>query len=65
MRNNNAVVSWNGSVVATNPGGSNPTGEEPQKAVDNNTATKWLDFNMSTGTSVLLINNTVGITSFK
>ena len=33
-------------ATATNPGGSNPTGEEPSKAIDGSTATKWLDFNI-------------------
>lgn len=37
-------VSYSGAT-ATNPGGSNPSGEEPSKAIDNNTATKWLDMN--------------------
>lgn len=31
----------------TNPGGSNPGGQEPQFAGDNDVATKWLDFNKS------------------
>ncbi len=31
----------------TNPGGSNPAGQEPQFAGDNDAATKWLDFNKS------------------
>lgn len=30
-------------ATATNPGGTNPVGEEPSKAIDNNTSTKWLD----------------------
>jgi hypothetical protein len=33
-------------ATATNPGGSNPVGEEPSKAIDGSTATKWLDFNI-------------------
>ena len=35
-------VSYAGAT-ATNPGGSNPAGEEPDKGIDNNTATKFLD----------------------
>ena len=31
-------------VDAVNPGGENPDGEEPQKALDGNPSTKWLDF---------------------
>jgi len=34
-----------GSATVTNPNGNNPTGEEPPKLVDNNTATKGLDLN--------------------
>jgi len=30
-------------ATATNPGGTNPVGEEPAKGIDNNTSTKWLD----------------------
>jgi hypothetical protein len=30
-------------ATATNPGGTNPAGEEAPKGIDNNTATKWLD----------------------
>jgi len=33
-------------ATATNPGGSNPVGEEPSKAIDGSTATKWLDYNI-------------------
>jgi len=33
------------TITASNPGGFNPTNETPSKAVDNNTSTKWLDFN--------------------
>lgn len=33
-------------ATATNPGGSNPVGEEPDKIIDGSTATKWLDFNI-------------------
>ena len=34
-------------AVATNPGGNNPSGEEAPMAIDNSTATKWLDFTSS------------------
>jgi YVTN family beta-propeller protein len=33
------------ATAATNPGGSNPAGEEPIRANDANVNTKWLDFN--------------------
>ena len=33
-------------ATATNPGGSNPVGEEPSKAIDGSTLTKWLDYNI-------------------
>ncbi|CAN5430540.1 hypothetical protein BH23VER1_BH23VER1_02910 [soil metagenome] len=33
-------------AVATNPGGNNPNAEQPPNAVDADTSTKWLDFNM-------------------
>jgi hypothetical protein len=39
-----SFVSLEGTTV-TNPGGSNPEGEEPVKAFDQNVFTKWLDFN--------------------
>ncbi len=39
------MVSFAGAT-ATNPGGSNPAGEEPSKAIDGNTNTKWLDANI-------------------
>ena len=42
-------VSWPGGTVATNPGGSNPVGEGPTQVIDNNIATKWLDFNFASG----------------
>jgi YVTN family beta-propeller protein len=32
------------AATVTNPGGSNPAGEEPIRANDGNPATKWLDF---------------------
>jgi hypothetical protein len=32
-------------ATASNPGGSSPAGEDSSKAIDNNTATKWLDTN--------------------
>jgi len=35
-------INYSGAA-ATNPGGSNPPGEEPDKGIDNNTATKFLD----------------------
>ena len=35
-------ISYTGAT-ATNPSGDNPVGEEPDKGIDGNTATKWLD----------------------
>ena len=32
-------------AVASNPGGSSPANEGPEKAIDNTTSTKFLDFN--------------------
>ena len=59
-------IAWNGSVVAINPGGSNPTPEGPQNAVDGTADTKWLDLNFSggsnIGSSVLVVDNSVDIT---
>jgi hypothetical protein len=40
----NTRIDYTGAT-ATNPGGSNPVGEEPPKGIDNDQATKWLDFN--------------------
>lgn len=34
-------------VIVTNPGGNTPTAESPDKLIDGNTGTKWLDFNKS------------------
>ncbi|MCE9612208.1 MAG: autotransporter-associated beta strand repeat-containing protein [Chthoniobacter sp.] len=36
---------WTAATTVTNPGGSNPGNEEPFRANDNNTGTKFLDFN--------------------
>jgi len=41
-------VSYAGAT-ATNPGGANPVGEEPDKGIDNNTATKFLDYSGNGG----------------
>jgi hypothetical protein len=35
-------------ITISNPGGSNPLGEQPPKLIDNNLNTKWLDFNIRT-----------------
>ena len=37
-----------GSATVSNPGGTSPVGEEPDKLIDNNLNTKWLDFNFTT-----------------
>jgi hypothetical protein len=41
-------------ATATNPGGSNPVGEEPSKGIDNDQSTKWLDFNFNTNAYAIL-----------
>jgi len=41
-------VNYSGAT-ATNPGGSNPVGEEPDKGIDNNTSTKFLDYSGNGG----------------
>lgn len=59
-------IAWNGSAVASNPGGNNPPTEVPQNAIDGTALAKWLDLNFSggsnVGSSVLVIDNTVNIT---
>lgn len=50
-------------AVASNPGGSNPGGEEPGNLVDNNTSTKWLDFNR--GPAILTYPATVSVDSYR
>ncbi len=41
-------VNYTGAT-ATNPGGANPVGEEPDKGIDNNTSTKFLDYSGNGG----------------
>jgi hypothetical protein len=48
---NGSDISMSG-VTVTNPGGSNPANETPPNLIDNNTSTKWLDFNGPTSTLV-------------
>ena len=48
-------VSMTGTTV-TNPGGNNPSVETPPNLVDNNTATKWLNFNMASQPSTLIFD---------
>ena len=60
---NGTRVNWGAGATATNPSGSNPANEGPSNILDNNSATKWLDFNFSasataTGLSTLIIDNT-------
>lgn len=50
-------------AVASNPGGNNPGGEEPANLVDNNTSTKWLDFNR--GPAILRYPATVSVDSYR
>ncbi len=45
---NGTRVNYTGAT-ATNPGGANPAGEEPDKGIDNNTATKFLDYSGNGG----------------
>ena len=48
LRNNGSEIAWPGSSVATNPGGSNPGGQEAPKLIDGSTSSKWLDLNGAT-----------------
>lgn len=50
-------------ATVTNPGGNNPTVETPPNLVDDNTSTKWLDFNMPSG-PVTVIFDMKSIVSF-
>ena len=43
-----AGVDTRPTATVTNPGGNNPSGEQPSNLYDNNTATKALDFNIKT-----------------
>ena len=45
---NGSRVNYTGAT-ATNPGGANPVGEEPDKGIDNNTSTKFLDYSGNGG----------------
>jgi hypothetical protein len=50
-------------IVVTNPGGDNPSGEEPAKAYDGDPDTKWLDENFDEGDlSILQIEFCVSVT---
>ena len=40
-------VSWPDGTVATNPGGSNPDDQTPDKMIDGDDGTKWLDYNFA------------------
>jgi hypothetical protein len=44
FQNDNGMISKQG-WKAENPGGRSPGGEAPEKGIDDNTGTKWLDFN--------------------
>jgi hypothetical protein len=48
---NGSDISMSG-VTVTNPGGSNAPGETPPNLIDDNTSTKWIDFNGPTSTLV-------------
>lgn len=47
------------NAQATNPGGNNPTNEEPEKAIDGDTSSKWLDFNVG----ALVVEWSTGVAS--
>ena len=50
----NLNVSWPLGTNSTNPGGSNPAGEEHNRSIDTNLNTKWLDSNFnSTSTTAI------------
>lgn len=50
-----AGVDTRPTATITNPGGSNPPGEEPSKLYDNNTGTKALDFNIRSSTPSIFL----------
>ena len=52
-----------GNPTATNPGGNNPAGETPGMAVDGDTSTKWLDFNL--GPLVFDFGSVVTVDSYR
>jgi len=49
----NTRIDYTGAT-ATNPGGNNPSGEEPSKGIDNDQNTKWLDLNFNTNLYAIL-----------
>lgn len=60
-------VPWPAGTTAENPGGNNPSNERAPNLVDNNAATKALDFNFSasltslTGSCVFVVTTPAGI----
>ncbi len=63
---NGVAVLWPVGSSATNPGGNNPGSEGPEKVIDSNLNTKWLDFAFSAGgqdgSSVLVVDVGAGQT---
>jgi hypothetical protein len=43
------------TILVTNPGGSNPSGEGPDKGYDGESSTKWLDFESAINASSTLV----------
>jgi len=62
FKNVSGIVSLAG-VVARNPGGLNPSGEGPEKAIDGDRNTKWLDF--SRAPIVIVFPRPITLTSFR
>lgn len=60
LKYNGSNISW-GSATITNPGGNNPSREQPSKLIDGDETTKVLDFNVDQGGgSIFIIDAGVG-----
>ena len=63
LRSNGKQVSMSGAL-ATNPSGKNPNNEDPSKAIDSSTGTKWLDYNTPSQGLVIDFRTAVQADSF-
>ena len=60
LKYNGSNISW-GSATITNPGGNNPSAEQPPKLIDGDETTKTLDFNVDVdGGSIFIIDAGAG-----
>jgi len=60
LKSNGSNISW-GSATITNPGGNNPSSEQPSKLIDGIETNKVLDFNVDVdGGSIFIIDAGVG-----